>query len=226
MEGFGELALASAGFAGSHFLMSHPLRAGMVKMLGNNGFQVVYSLVSLALFVWMVFSFRAAPLSAPFWGVSDALWIIASLLTLVSAILFAGAFSGNPALAMPGAEKSAEKEPAGVFRITRHPMMWAFAIWGVSHILIAPRVDIFILIGGIIFLALVGAKMQDRKKAALMGESWQGWSARTSYWPNLAELPRAGGVPIVGGIILWIFLSWLHSPLGVPGAGIFRWIGG
>lgn len=226
MEAFGELTAACAGFLGSHFLMSHPLRSGMVKLLGDSGFQAVYSLVSLAFFVWMVFAFRSTPTTAPFWAVSDTLWIAASVLSLISAILFTGSFAGNPALGMPGADEMAQREPAGVFRVTRHPMMWAFGIWGVSHILIAPRIDIFILIGSIIFLALVGAKAQDGKKAALMGESWQGWSARTSYWPNLAALPRVGALPIVGGFILWILISWAHAPLGQAGAGIFRWLGG
>ena len=45
------LIIASAAFVGTHFLMSHPLRAPMVKALGEKGFAGVYSLVSLAAIV-------------------------------------------------------------------------------------------------------------------------------------------------------------------------------
>ena len=42
------LVAACLAFVGTHFAMSHPLRAGMVRALGEKGFQGVYTLVSLA----------------------------------------------------------------------------------------------------------------------------------------------------------------------------------
>lgn len=38
MSPLGLLALASAGFVGTHFLMSHPLRAALVARFGPGGF--------------------------------------------------------------------------------------------------------------------------------------------------------------------------------------------
>ncbi|WP_397590399.1 NnrU family protein [Sphingorhabdus sp.] len=57
------LALTSASllFVGTHFLMSHPLRAPLVQRFGPNGFMLVYSAVSLVTFVWMVLEFGRAP---------------------------------------------------------------------------------------------------------------------------------------------------------------------
>jgi len=43
-----ELIAANTAFVGTHFIMSHPLRSAMVRMLGEMGFQVAYSLVSIA----------------------------------------------------------------------------------------------------------------------------------------------------------------------------------
>lgn len=66
------LAAASISFVGSHFLMSHPLRADMVRRFGTNGFLGLYSLVSLATFGWMLFEFGRAPKSDVLWPASDA----------------------------------------------------------------------------------------------------------------------------------------------------------
>jgi hypothetical protein len=74
-------------------------------------------------------------------------------------------------------------------------------------------------------LALVGAKLQDGKKAALMGEAWGEWSRKTSYWPQLGKLFSVGAVPLIAGTVLWLAGSWAHLwSAGIP-AGVFRWIG-
>jgi uncharacterized membrane protein len=218
------LALASLSFVGSHFLMSHPLRRQMAWRLGNGGFTLVYSAVSLATFYWMIVEFGRAPKAEPFWPGGDVVWVVASLLTLVGAVLFSGSFVRNPSF--PGVpDGMAAQDPFGVFRVTRHPMMWGFALWGIAHILVAPRPDNFIFAGSIVFLALVGAKAQEWKKAKLVGVQWDAWLRKTSYGLRLSQLPRAGVVPWVVGILLWVAATWAHPWMGAPGAGVFRWWG-
>jgi uncharacterized membrane protein len=225
MQGYGMLLAGAIGFVGTHFAMSHPLRAPMVQRLGDKGFQLVYALVSFATLYLMVQGFRSAPVTEPFWPAGDVLWGVSTLLMLLSSILFAGSLIGNPALPVPqdAARRIAVKEPGGVFRITRHPMMWGFALWGVAHILIAPRIDTFILCGAIIILALVGASLQDGKKFVLMGDAWLHWQGKTSFLPFGRGLAFPGWVAIIGGAVLWLAAQWAHMPLGVGAAGIFRW---
>lgn len=93
------LAAASISFVGSHFLMSHPWRAHMVRRLGTNGFLGMYSLVSFATFGWMLLEFVRAPKDNALWPASDGVWIVASVLTLVAAVLFSGSFIRNPGAA-------------------------------------------------------------------------------------------------------------------------------
>lgn len=217
-----ELIAANVTLLGSHFAMSHPLRASMVKLLGTGGFMAVYSLVSLAALVWIYFAFRAAP-SGDLGGSGEAGWIIATLLTLPAMILYAGSMIGNPALPSPKAEEQARAEPKGVFTITRHPMMWGFALWAISHIVLWFSWRTTITAGAILILALVGAHLQDRKKRAAMGEAWTQWESRTSFWPRLGGFAKAGALPWALGLILFVFLSWLHLPIGGIAAGIWRW---
>ena len=144
---------------------------------------------------------------------------------LVAAVLFAGSFIRNPSL--PGVPSAlAAQTPSGVFKATRHPMMWGFALWGVGHILVAPRIDNFIFAGSLIFLALVGSKAQEIKKRSLMGGQWAQWLSRTHFVVRPAALLRAGIGPWVAGILIWTIATWAHPYWGVGGAGLFRWFGG
>lgn len=214
------LTAACIAFVGSHIAMSHPLRPPLVKVLGEKGFQAVYSLVSLAIFAWIVLAFRASPaFGMPQTGALG--WGIASLLTLIAMILLAGSFSGNPALPQPGAEKLASAEPKGVFLVTRHPMMWAIALWAVAHMLLVWNLRTLIVPLSMLILALVGAKLQDRKKANAMGMAWRHWEHRTSYWPRLTRLGDVGLLPWAIGIIGWLAATYLHTLIGPVPAGVW-----
>lgn len=217
------LILATIAFVGSHFWMSHSLRASMVARFGPGGFSAIYSVISLALFFWMIVEFRRSAKDETYWVVGDILWVVASALTLLAAVLFVGSLVRNPSL--PGAsENLAAQKPLGVFRVTRHPMMWGFALWGIAHVTIAPRMDNFIFCGGIIFLALVGSKAQERKKARLIGVGWSTWLRQTSFFPRFASLGKIGPIPWIAGTALWAVATWAHNFFGAFGAGIFRWI--
>jgi uncharacterized membrane protein len=224
MDGLASLVTACALFVGSHFLMSHPARARLVSVFGAQGFLGVYSLVSLALFGWMLWVYMQAPAGNMLWLPTDGIWIAASVLTLLASVLFVGSFLGNPAMPQPGADALATKEPAGVFVVTRHPMMWCFALWAFAHALVAPRAEVFVFMGSFAFLALVGAAGQDRKKAVLQGENWQLWASRTSYWPRFSQLPKVGIRLWLAGIAFWLIASWVHGWLSLPPAGIYRWL--
>lgn len=217
------LIAANIAFVGSHFAMSHPLRAPLVRALGAGGFQIAYIVVSFAMLGWVYLAFIAAP-SADLPGSGQAGWIAATIITWPAMVLLAGSFIGNPALPTPMADAQARAEPAGVFRVTRHPMMWGIGLWAASHMILfwSTRTMVTALAMGI--LALVGARFQDAKKRALMGEAWAVWASRTSYWPRWSRFPGVGAVPLIAGTALWLAGSWLHLwRAGIP-AGVWRWI--
>ncbi|MBO6527706.1 NnrU family protein [Erythrobacter sp.] len=218
------LLAASIAFVGTHFALSHPLRAPLVGILGATGFMAVYSLIAAGCMAWMYFAFVAAPAGGLATS-GEVGWIVATVLTLPALVLFLGSLKGNPALPAPGAEKLATQSPAGVFAVTRHPMMWGFALWALSHILLLWSWRTMIVAGAILVLALVGAHMQDRKKEALMGAAWKEWEAKTSYWPRWGNIFGAGLILWAIAIAAWIGISYWHmSAAGIP-AGVFRWLG-
>jgi uncharacterized membrane protein len=226
------LILALAAFVGTHLLMSHPLRAPMVARLGAGGFQGVYVVVSLATLIWAAQAFKAVPDGEPIWSVGDGLWAVSTVLMLVASILLLGSMIRNPAMPTPGAEAAALAPARGVFAITRHPMMWSFALWSLSHALVSPRPAVIVLCAFVAVLALVGAAGQDAKKAKLMGNAWRDWASRTSYWPFGGQLSgriswgaaTPGMHALGGGLVVWLLATWLHPWAGAGmSAGIWRW---
>jgi uncharacterized membrane protein len=220
------LIAASLAFVGTHFALSHPLRGALVRVVGATGFQAVYSLVAIATFAWIVIAFRAAPPQGalPWDGMGELPWALATVLMLIASVLLVGSFFGNPALPAPGAAEAAARGPHGVFHVTRHPMMWSFALWSASHVLVSSTLRVMIQSGAVAFLALVGSHMQDRKKEVLMGPAWSRWEQQTSYWPRLGGFAKAGAVPWIGGVVLWLAATWAHIPAIMMPAGVWRWL--
>ncbi len=214
------LIVAVSLFVGGHELLSHPLRAPIVKVFGGGGFTLLYSVVALASLGWAGQLWKVVP--------PDRLWTVpawanglAIIAMLFAAILFVGSVTApNPSLmGMP-----AGGSPRGVQRITRHPMMWAFAIWAVVHITLSADSRTIVLASGILTLALFGAAMQDKKKMAA-SRAYVDHVAATGFVPFGAQargrsswasaLP--GVVALAGGVALWALLLWAHPlVIGVP----------
>ncbi|HVM23022.1 MAG TPA: NnrU family protein [Sphingomicrobium sp.] len=212
------LTLSAILFVGMHFLLSHPLRAPLVRAAGEQGFRAIYSVIALLTFGAMIYFYHRIGDEPPLWLAGDALWIAASLLMWLGSVLFVGSFVRNPAF--PGAP-GPKGGPTGVFRITRHPMMWGFAIWAGVHLAVVAIPKALVFDGAILLLALAGAAMQDRKKAAAMGDTWHEWTAQTAFVPFTRGAGNPGMVALVGGTLLFFLATWAHP---IP-AGFWRWIG-
>lgn len=230
MTGVAAVAAASVAFVGTHFLLSHPWRRGLVRVIGEPAFLGLYSVVATATLLGLALAYRAAPVGTPAWTVGDGLWVGVTLVMLGAAVLLAGSLAGNPALPDPTGRNRPPAEPHGVFAVTRHPMMWSFALWAVCHILVYPYARNIVVAVAVLLLALGGAAAQDHRKVRLDPAKWSGWVARTSYWPFAAILAgraraRSPGLSaLIGGVAIWLVATWAHQPLAGWPAGVWRWI--
>lgn len=217
------LGLLVGLFVASHELLSHPLRAPLVARVGEKGFAILYSLVALGSFGAAVQLWRQIP-KARLWDTPAEAYGPVLAVMLLACILFVGSVSApNPAM-MPGVKG----EPKGMQRITRHPMMWSFALWAGVHVVMTADPRTIVLAGGVGVLALLGSALQDGKKKG-QNPAYATHMARTSHVPFLAILTGRqpvsalwpGLIPVVGGAALWLLiLGWAHPMLiGVPAAG-------
>lgn len=178
--------LGTAGFVLAHVLMSHPLRPAMVRALGEKRFGAVYSIVVALFFAWMLYAYSTAPYVA-LWG--DPLWArhLLLLIMLPAVILLVLSLTApNATLGPQGAEKL--QAGAAVGAITRHPMLWAFALWALGHLIANGDAATVILTGGILLLALGGAGGIDWKKRKALGPAYAAYMARTSFVPFAAVI--------------------------------------
>lgn len=219
-----QLLIALAAFVGTHLLLSHPLRAMLVASLGERGFALLYSVVAFATLGWSIWAWRAAPTPILLWTAPEWAWWAAAPVMLVASILFVGSVSApNPALMGAGRQAGAA-QPRGVQRITRHPMMWSFALWAAVHAWVSGDARTVALSFAIAALALIGARAQDGKKRAQLGGGWVAHERATSFVPFGAQLRgRAdagsvypGTVATLGGIVLFAAATWAHPYLGGP----------
>ena len=223
MSALGLLALSGALFVGTHFAMSHPLRAGLVRGLGERGFMLTYVAVSLVTFYGITRFYGSASIETPvpLWPVGSAVWIVATVLMWVGSVLFIGSLRNNPAFPTGGAPVKRVGAPRGVFAITRHPMMWGFALWALVHALVNPTPASLTVSTTIAILALGGAAGQDAKKSKLIGPPWAEWRASTSFVPFGKGFALPDGFALVGGTLLWLAATYAHGALGYRPAGVW-----
>ena len=220
-ESLGPLIAAMFVFIGSHIFISSALvRGPLIAKLGDGRFKTVYSLIAVAAIYWVVSAFINAP-DVVYWQPHTAFKHLSLSFMLVACIfIIAGLTPTNPTLVGATAGQLA-KGPHGIFRITRHPMMWGFALWGILHVLANGNGASLIFFGGFAVLALVGTYQLDRRKARTEGEAWQVYAAHTSHFPFAAMLAKrtkfkaseVGWRPVLMGFGLYLALLILHETL-------------
>jgi uncharacterized membrane protein len=210
------LILAVIVFLATHYIASTPLRAALVATMGN-AYLALYSLIAFATIGWMVWAFYHAPFVNLWYAV--ALRPV-PLVIMPFALVFVacGLFSPNPTLVGKERLLKAAEPARGILRITRHPMMWGFALWAASHIVARGDAAAVIFFGAFLVLALSGTWLIDRRKAATLGNDWRRFAAVTSNVPFMAIVGgrnrfkplEIGGWKILLGLAAYGVLLLLH----------------
>ncbi len=215
MSATATVALLWLGFAGSHLVLSSlPVRRPFVAAVGAQAFQGLYSLVALGFFVPLVwFYFRHKHAGDWLWGVSrttPVVWAIDAGMAVAFVLLVAALVRPSPAAVVPG-----DPTPRGVYRLTRHPLLMAFVLFGLLHLVVNSSTADVAFFGGFVVFALVGAWHQDRRKLALGTPGFARFYAETPFLP----LPRSGALqglvetpPAVfaAGLVLTVLVRQLH----------------
>lgn len=213
-----ELVVAVAAMIVSHFAISSTgLRAGLITKLGEKAYLGLYSLLSLVLFVWIIYAYRHAP-TFPLWDATQTHhWIAVVLIAPASILYVVGLASPNPT-AVGADQKLLAAGAVGIFRITRHPFLWGTALWAIAHMVSNGEGSALVLFGGMAALALIGTRMIDAKKTVALGAAWENFAARTSNLPfaaiaagrNHLAVGEIGAGRLLGGVGLYIVLLIVH----------------
>ncbi|HEX7970047.1 MAG TPA: NnrU family protein, partial [Stellaceae bacterium] len=168
---------------------------------------------------WLILAYRAAPV-VPLWEPIPGALYIAMLLMLLAFILLAlGLGAGNPTLAGADMILKDQLPVYGVTRITRHPLLWVFALWAIAHLLANGHLAALLLFGAILVTALNGMVSIDRKRRRALGRAWDTFAAATSRVPfaaivagrNSLRLEELPVWRIAVGVVLFGAALWLHG---------------
>jgi uncharacterized membrane protein len=220
-----EFFIALALFFAAHVIPARTgIRALLVSRLGSGAYLAGYSLLSLALLAWLIVAASRAP-AVPLWPTSaTSYWIALALMLPASMLFVGGAVSPNP-LSVSFISKGYDPSAPGIAGITRHPLLWAFALWALAHIL--PNGDLvrLIMFGGFGLFALLGMAIVDRRKRRQIGNDWRRLAACTSITPFAAWFSNpaarrwrapAALATVAGGAAFYLLLLWLHPRILGP----------
>ncbi len=232
MGATGLLALAAIAWVCVHVgIAGTAVRRAVAGRIGDGGFRGLFSVLSVAAISFLVVGYQRAHRggqvllwSAPAWlG-----WVLVALMAAAFVLLVGSVSVPNPTAV--GGERQLGVEPRGVLRITRHPMLWSFAIWSAVHVVGNGDLVSLLFFGAFGLTALIGMPSIDRKVARRDPAGWSRLAQRTSIVPfaailggrNRLVLREIGWIAPAGlalGAALLALHPWLFHAAPLPGGG-------
>lgn len=183
-----DLFIAALFFLGTHLgIPNSPLRGQLVASIGERPYRILYAALALAALAWLVHAWKAAPF-VPLWSPGPGLRLVPLVLMPLACLLFVCALTQRNPTAIGQAPDPDLSEPArGITRITRHPFLWAVAIWAIGHILANGDLAALVFFGSFAILALLGSMALDARCTEARLPGWGVFVQRTSnlpFWPS------------------------------------------
>ena len=204
------------GFAGTD------IRTRLVGKIGEVGFRIAYAVTSVIAIMMLVQAWEAA-VAMPLWSAPAWLRLILAAAMLPAFLFFAAGLLRNPTAV--GGEALAGQQARGIQRITRHPMLWSFALWALVHVIGNGDLASLIFFGTFAISAFLGMPSIDRKLAARAPEAAARLRSETSIMPfgailagrNRLVLGEIGWLAPVLALLGWAALLHFHARFfGVP----------
>ncbi len=207
-------------FGATHIgLSSAPLRSRLVSILGERGFGALYSLVAFATFVPLVWVYAVNRHAGPqLWhlgGLTAVRWLVYACMGFAFVLVAAGMARPSPLALAKG-----KPQPAGILRITRHPVFMGMGLFGLLHLLVASvNASELAFFGGFPLFVLLGAAHQDRRKLLTADDAFRNFHRDTAFLPSprpaavaaaTAAVLREDAVAALIGVVAAVILRVFH----------------
>ncbi len=207
-------------FLGSHAIAALPrLRNAAIEKLGPVPYRTLYSLLSVALLVWLIRAAARAPY-IPLWEIADWQFLVPNMAMPAVCLLIAFGIAAPNPFSLGGRRAGFSSEMPGIAGLSRHPLLWGLAIWAMAHMV--PNGDLahVILFGLFASYAIAGTIMFDRRRQKEFGRAvWAQLAAHTSNLPGAAlcagrwkpHWRDLNPIRLGGGVLLYVSLLALHQ---------------
>lgn len=188
------------------------LRDVAIRRVGVHAYLAFYSTASIASLAWLI----AATLRAPYialWPPSPWTAGVALAFMLPACLLFAMAATRPNPLSVAFATSEKSDAAPGVLALTRHPILWSFALWSSAHLVANGDVASVALFGAMAAFSIIGMILMDRRARRTLGaDAWRRRidGLRRAGLASLAT-PRCL-IEAVGGSLLYAALLTAHEP--------------
>ncbi len=219
MTGWAGLALALTAFLGTHFVPTRPaIRSRLIEALGRRAWFSIYGIVSLTVTVWVIWAAGRAPYVELWPQLPWTRWVPNLVLPVAIALALCGLPARTVTLGGPRNSKLDPQSP-GFAAITRHPLLWALALWAGAHLFPNGNLAHVILFGGFAAMGLAAMPAFDaRARQTLSPDDAGAYFAATamlSFAPLLTprwwrEEGRLLVPRLALAVGLWLVLLWLH----------------
>jgi uncharacterized membrane protein len=178
------LILAALFFAGIHIGISGTrCRDLLIRHAGETGFRAGFSVLALLGLGWLLHAYDRAPYIET-WGQLAAFKPIMAAIMLPAFILLVFSITTPNPSAVGGERWLGQAEAAGgIYRITRHPMLWAMSLWAFLHLLVNGDAASGVLFGSLLAMTLMGTRSIDAKRRRADPMGWGAFEAVTSNIP-------------------------------------------
>lgn len=199
-----ELAIAYAAFVAAHAIPTRPpVRRRLTVLLGDRAYLWLYSAGSLLLLWWLIAAAVRAPY-VPLWDQAPwQRWLV--LLATAQACLLVAFAVGRPNPFSFGGSNPSRYDPErpGIIGLTRHPLLWAVALWAGAHLLANGDAAHALLFGGFLAMALGGIAMLDRRSRVRLGAAWPRLAVRRlPRWQSGDGLRLLAAALLLAGLLL------------------------
>ena len=186
--GWNELILAFVLFFLSHIIpVRPPIREWLIRHIGKTPYLWAYSALSIVLFGWIVVAVGRAPYM-PLWQFAPwQMWVPNVAMPFVCLLLAFGIAIPNPLSIASRNDEAFDPDQPGIVGVTRHPMLWATALWAFAHAV--PKGDLahVLLFGLLGAFSILGMLAIDARKQRILGAvEWRRLARRTSLIPFAA----------------------------------------
>lgn len=182
-----------------------PLRAGLVGAMSRSNYLIGYSLASLLALAWLFHATMRLDF-VPLWeAAASQAWIPLVLTPIGLVFLVAGLLSPNPASITL---RPPDLAPGAITSVTRHPVLWGFALWAGSHLVPNGDMRSLLLFGSLLAFALLGMVMTDRRARRRLGEHWPAIADGSSVLAGRTRL-RLDGQLVISILASAALTAWL-----------------
>ncbi|MES0882552.1 NnrU family protein [Roseibium sp. SCP14] len=210
-NGWINFAASFAVFFASHMILIRPpVRPVLVRLLGQRGFSVAYSALSVLILWWMIEAAQSAPYVELWSWEPWQNWMPILAMIPVCVIVAFGVGVPNP-FSFGGLHNDRfDPDHPGLVRWMRHPVLVALLLWSTAHLIPNGNLAHVILFGAFSLFSLLGMKIIDKRRQREMGNDWDRLLKATRNAPPPRVLPTLNAL-VRFAVALIVYMALAHS---------------